>query len=58
MEKLILQCGRYVPSDEGDALLRVRALEAYIARLTEELEHLLAQMDPVLRAVAVRGEEV
>ncbi len=57
MEKLILQCGRYVPSEEGDVLLRLRALEMYTARLTEELEHLLAQMDPVLRAAAVKGEE-
>lgn len=56
MEKLILTCGRYVPAEEGDVLLRVYALEAYLARLTEELEHLLAQMDPVLQAAA-EGEE-
>lgn len=58
MEKLILRCGRYVPSEEGDALLRLRALEAYVARLTEEMEHLLAQMDLILQAASAAGEEV
>lgn len=57
MEKLILKCGRYVPADETDALSRVRTVETYLARLTEELEHLLAQMDPVLQAVDGNGEE-
>ena len=57
MERLILRCGRYVPSEAGDAALRVQTLENYVARLTEELEHLLAQMDPVLQAAETAGEE-
>lgn len=42
MEKLILSCGRFIPaSDETDA--RVKVLEDYLARLSEELELLLAE---------------
>ncbi len=57
MERLILRCGRYVPAADGDATARMRAMEAYLARLTDELEHLLAQMDPVLQTVDDQGEE-
>lgn len=48
MEKLILKCGRFVPADEGDALTRIRTLEAHLSRLTEEMERLLAALDEAL----------
>lgn len=44
MEKLILSCGRYIPLSAGDAESRVRAMEAYLARMSEELEVLLGEM--------------
>ena len=43
MEKLILSCGRYIPQAAGNAEARVRAMEAYLARLSEELEVLLGE---------------
>ena len=51
MEKLILTCGRYIPSAAGDADARVAAMEAYLARLSEELEVLMGEMDRVLTAL-------
>jgi hypothetical protein len=51
MEKLILTCGRYIPSAAGDADTRVAAMEAYLARLSEELEVLMGEMDRVLTAL-------
>ncbi|MBQ3507927.1 MAG: hypothetical protein IJA91_05185 [Clostridia bacterium] len=49
MEKLILKCGRFVPASEEDSVGRIRAVEAYLSRLTEELEYLLAELDRVQR---------
>ena len=43
MEKLILKCGRFVPSASGSMEQRVARMEAYLGRLTEELEHLLGE---------------
>lgn len=43
MEKLILPCGRYIPQFAGDTETRVRAMEGYLARLSEELEVLLGE---------------
>ena len=51
MEKLILTCGRYIPSAAGDADARVAAMEAYLARLSEELEILMGEMGRVLTAL-------
>lgn len=51
MEKLILTCGRYIPSAAGDTDTRVAAMEAYLARLSEELEVLMGEMDRVLTAL-------
>ena len=48
MEKLILSCGRYIPLSAGDAESRVRAMESYLARMSEELEVLLGEMDSTL----------
>ena len=45
MEKLILSCGRYIPLTAGTSEARVRAMEAYLARLSEDLEMLLGEMD-------------
>ena len=44
MEKLILSCGRYIPQFMGDTETRMRTMEAYLARLSEELEVLLGEM--------------
>lgn len=57
MEKLILKCGRYLPSAEGDTADRVRAMEVYLSHLSDELEYLLAELDRVLRETATVGEE-
>ena len=51
MEKLILKCGRYVPQAAGDTETRVRAVEAYLAVLTEELELLVGEMDKALETL-------
>ena len=40
MEKLILKCGRFVPSASGNVEQRVAHIETYLGRLTEEMEHL------------------
>ena len=51
MEKLILSCGRYIPSTAGDSEARAQAMEAYLARLSEELEILLGEMGRILEAL-------
>jgi len=51
MEKLILSCGRYIPSAAGNAETRIRAMEAYLARLSEELEVLLSETSVALDAL-------
>lgn len=51
MEKLILSCGRYIPMSAGDSEIRIRALEAYLARLSEELEILLGETGRTLNAL-------
>lgn len=50
MEKLILKCGRYMPSAAGDTESRVKLLEAYLSGLTQELEFLVEELDRVLQA--------
>ena len=52
MDKLILPCGRYIPQFSGDAETRLRAMEAYLARLSEELEVLLGETAKALEALA------
>ena len=60
MEKLILRCGRYVPPTVADAETRVRLLERYLARLSEELEHMVGELEaagsPAAEAIALDGE--
>lgn len=51
MEKLILKCGRYIPSATGDAEHRVKHLESYLAGLTQELEFLVGELDHTLEAL-------
>ena len=51
MEKLILPCGRYIPQFAGDTETRVRAMEGYLARLSEELEVLLGETSKALDAL-------
>ncbi|MBQ9151094.1 MAG: hypothetical protein IJX72_02495 [Clostridia bacterium] len=62
MEKLILKCGRFIPTAEGDAMTRILAMETYLSRLTDELEYLLSELDRTLgetsaaQATAAREE--
>ena len=51
MEKLILACGRYIPPSSENLEFRVRAVEAYLTRLSEELEILVGEMDRALDAL-------
>ena len=57
MEKLILKCGRFVPSASGNVEQRVAHIETYLGRLTEELEHLLGELDRPAEAVSVASYE-
>lgn len=58
MEKLILSCGRFSPSAGEGIEGRVRALEAYLARLSEELEFLLPLLEGAQGSAADVTEEV
>ena len=51
MEKLILPCGRFIPRFAGDAETRLLSMEAYLARLSEELEILLEETAKALDAL-------
>lgn len=51
MDKLILPCGRYIPRFAGDTEIRLRAMEAYLARLSEELEVLLGETTQALASL-------
>ena len=53
MEKLILSCGRYIPQAAENTEARVRAMEAYLARLSEELEVLLGETAGAMDALQV-----
>ena len=44
MEKLILTCGRYATPQVGNTEARVAAMEAYLSRLTEEMEFLISEL--------------
>ena len=44
MEKLILSCGRFAPQSGEDTEARVRAMESYLARMSEELEFLMGRL--------------
>ncbi len=57
MEKLILKCGRYIPPAAGDAESRVKSLETYLARLTQELEFLVGELDRTLEALGSAATE-
>lgn len=57
MEKLILRCGRFIPRASGNTEQRVAYMEAYLGRLTEELEHLLGEMDRPAEAGTVSSYE-
>lgn len=49
MEKLILKCGRFLPREGLDSTVRLRSMEQYLAKLTEELEYTAAELDRTLR---------
>lgn len=49
MEKLILKCGRFLPREGLDSSARLRSMEQYLAKLTEELEYTAAELDRTLR---------
>jgi hypothetical protein len=57
MEKLILKCGRYIPSAAADTESRVKGMEAYLSRLTEELEFLMGELDGTLEALGSAAAE-
>lgn len=58
MEKLILKCGRFVPSASGNVEQRVAHIETYLGRMTEELEHLLGELErPAEVAVVTTYEQ-
>lgn len=54
MEKLRLVCGRFIPPRGGEAMERVERMEAYLSKLTRELELLVGELD---RALAETGGE-
>lgn len=55
MERLILTCGRYTPVTAGDTQARVKAMEAYLARLSEELEHLMGELSRMTDGLSGRS---
>lgn len=57
MEKLILPCGRFIPPAAGEAELRVKLMEGYLAKLTEELEFLMKELDRTLAELKAAAEE-
>lgn len=57
MEKLILSCGRFVPAVGGDEGARVKGLEEYLVRLTEELELMLSELGRTLDRLNTDTEE-
>ena len=57
MEKLILSCGRFVPAVGGDEGARVKGLEEYLVRLTEELELMLSELGRTLDRLNPDTEE-
>jgi hypothetical protein len=57
MEKLILKCGRYIPSAAADTESRVRGMEVYLSKLTEELEFLMGELDRTLEALGSAAAE-
>lgn len=57
MEKLILTCGRFVPAaGEGEAA-RIKGMEDYLSRLTEELELLFSELGRTLGQSDATGKE-
>ena len=57
MEKLILKCGRYIPSAAADTESRVRGMEAYLSKLTEELEFLMGELDRAMKILGSAAAE-
>ena len=55
MEKLILPCGRFTPVPGESTEARMRAMEAYLAELSEEVEFLLEEIGRTL--TILRGGE-
>ncbi len=59
MEKLTLTLasGRYIPRPGADTDERLRAMEAYLAAMTEELEYRLAELERTVARMPTEGEE-
>ena len=55
MERLKLVCGRYMPPRVGDTAQRVERMEAYLAKLTQELELLIRDVDGILAEMGTEG---
>ena len=58
-KKWVLACGRFSPNEGGGLSVRVQAMEAYVASLSEELEFCLSELGRAVEAVSERmsGEE-
>ena len=57
MEKLILTSGRFAPRQGGGTEERVRAMETYLAELSEEMEFLIACLGRLQERVAEAERE-
>ena len=53
----MLSAGRFAPSGGGSAEARLSAMEEYVARLSEELELLLAEAGRAIAALEAAGGE-
>lgn len=57
MEKLMLTCGRFVPAGGDDEAARIRGLEEYLVRLSEELEWMVSELGRTLERMNADGKE-
>ena len=57
MDKLILQCGRYIPPTQTDDAGRLRRLESYVVTLSSEVEALFEACERLRREITRRMTE-
>ena len=57
MDKLILQCGRYIPPTQTDDAGRLRRLESYVVTLSAEVEALFEACERLRREITQRMTE-
>lgn len=56
MEQLILTCGRFIPVSGGGAEARIKAMEDYLARLSEEMELLVSELGRAVESLRTEEE--